>query len=68
MNYVSVKLVLCLQNGQTFLMVACQQGEISLARELLDAGIDPNATDNVSGTNVIDIFRYGSVEEFFIWS
>ena len=36
------------QNGQTFLMVACQQGEISLARELLDAGIDPNATDNVS--------------------
>jgi len=29
-------------------MLACQQGEISLVRELLEAGIDCNATDNVS--------------------
>lgn len=28
-------------------MLACQQGEISLVRELLEAGIDCNATDNV---------------------
>ncbi|WAQ99559.1 KDISB-like protein [Mya arenaria] len=34
------------ENGQTFLMLACQQGDISLVRELLEAGIDPNATDN----------------------
>ncbi|XP_060576340.1 kinase D-interacting substrate of 220 kDa B-like [Ruditapes philippinarum] len=50
------------ENGQTFLMVACQQGEISLARELLDAGIDPNATDNDNWTALLYAAKDGHLE------
>ncbi|XP_045203576.2 kinase D-interacting substrate of 220 kDa B-like isoform X2 [Mercenaria mercenaria] len=50
------------ENGQTFLMVACQQGEISLARELLDAGIDPNATDNDNWTSLLYAAKDGYLE------
>ena len=35
-------------------MLACQHGEISMVRELLEAGIDPNAVDNVSFCFLID--------------
>lgn len=35
------------QNGQTFLMLACELGEINIVRELLDADVDPNAVDSV---------------------
>ena len=36
------------QNGQTFLMTACQAGDVSIVKELLDSGLDPNGVDNVS--------------------
>ena len=36
------------QSGQTFLMLACELGEINIVRELLEASVDPNAVDNVS--------------------
>ena len=35
------------QNGQTFLMTACQAGDVSIVKELLDSGLDPNGVDNV---------------------
>ena len=36
-----------LQSGRTFLMVASEKGELNIVRELLEAGVDPNAVDNV---------------------
>lgn len=36
------------QEGHTFLMVASKNGELNIVRELLEAGVDPNAVDNVS--------------------
>ena len=35
------------QTGRTFLMVASEKGELNIVRELLEAGVDPNAVDNV---------------------
>ena len=29
-------------------MAACQAGDVSIVRELLEAGLDPNGVDNVS--------------------
>lgn len=42
-----------IQNGCTFLMVASEQGALSIVRELLQAGVDPNAVDNVSSEIVV---------------
>ncbi|XP_052793436.1 kinase D-interacting substrate of 220 kDa B-like isoform X2 [Mya arenaria] len=50
------------ENGQTFLMLACQQGDISLVRELLEAGIDPNATDNDNWTALLYAAKDGYLE------
>ncbi|KAI8798891.1 kinase D-interacting substrate of 220 kDa B, partial [Biomphalaria glabrata] len=33
-------------NGCTFLMVASEQGALNIVKELLQAGVDPNAVDN----------------------
>ncbi|KAL4230991.1 hypothetical protein ACF0H5_011364 [Mactra antiquata] len=50
------------ENGQTFLMVACKQGEISLVRELMEARIDPNATDNDNWTALLYAAKDGYLE------
>lgn len=43
------------QDGQTFLMIACQKGDLDIVRLLLDApNVDVNAVDNVSENT--DIF------------
>ena len=41
------QIAVCVQTGRTFLMVASEKGELNIVRELLEAGVDPNAVDNV---------------------
>ena len=40
-------------------MAACQAGDVSIVRELLEAGLDPNGVDNVSEgfRKFIDMFQ-----------
>ena len=45
------------QTGRTFLMVACDKGDVSIVRELLEVEIDPNAVDSV-GDSSQDTFSH----------
>ncbi|KAJ8297534.1 hypothetical protein KUTeg_024065 [Tegillarca granosa] len=50
------------ENGQTFLMSACEFGELNIVRELLEAGVDPNAVDNDNWTALLCASREGHLE------
>lgn len=40
-------------------MVASKNGELNIVRELLEAGVDPNAVDNVSCSRFLSTFKMG---------
>ena len=58
------------RDGGTCLMLACQSGQLQIARILIAAGSDPTATNTVRVINATDnychaIFR--EVTQLFIW-
>ncbi|XP_064610180.1 kinase D-interacting substrate of 220 kDa-like isoform X2 [Liolophura sinensis] len=50
------------ENGQTFLMLACERGELSIVRELLENDVDVNAVDNESWSALLCAAREGHLE------
>ncbi|XP_076071135.1 kinase D-interacting substrate of 220 kDa-like [Mytilus galloprovincialis] len=50
------------ENGQTFLMLACELGEINIVRELLDADVDPNAVDSEKWCALLCAAKEGHLE------
>ncbi|KAK6168546.1 hypothetical protein SNE40_021058 [Patella caerulea] len=50
------------ETGQTFLMVACDNGELNIVRELLEAGVDPNAVDNDNWSALLCAAKEGHLE------
>ncbi|KAK7097954.1 kinase D-interacting substrate of 220 kDa B-like [Littorina saxatilis] len=49
-------------SGRTFLMVASEKGELNIVRELLEAGVDPNAVDNESWSALLCASKEGHLE------
>ncbi|XP_046564422.1 kinase D-interacting substrate of 220 kDa B-like [Haliotis rubra] len=50
------------ENGQTYLMLASEKGELHIVRELLDAGVDPNAVDNDNWSALLCAAKEGHLE------
>lgn len=49
-------------NGQTFLMLACEFGELNIVRELLEAHVDPNAVDMDNWSALLYSAKEGHLE------
>ncbi|XP_041358617.1 kinase D-interacting substrate of 220 kDa B-like [Gigantopelta aegis] len=50
------------ENGQTFLMLASEKGELHIVRELLDAEVDVNAVDNDNWSALLCAAKEGHLE------